>query len=234
MTISAAPAPTRTPADRALVLGGGGSTGNAWLIGVLAGLAEAGLDVTAGDLTIGTSAGATAAAQLAGGRAGRSPWRPSSTPPSRRGPRRADWVGPAGDRPPGPAADHDCRVRRSRRPAAPARGRGRSTWTPPRTGPSPRSGGPPSPPGCPIGTGPNAGCSSPRSTPGPVSRSRSTGTAGSSWWTRHGPVAPAAPPLPDRRRPLPRRRVPGQRRERRPGRRIRSGAGGAHRSAVGR
>jgi NTE family protein len=66
MTISAAPAPTRTPADRALVLGGGGSTGNAWLIGVLAGLAEAGLDVTAGDLTIGTSAGATAAAQLAG------------------------------------------------------------------------------------------------------------------------------------------------------------------------
>src|SRR5205823_250614 len=31
---------------RALVLGGGGSTGNAWLIGVIAGLQEAGLDVT--------------------------------------------------------------------------------------------------------------------------------------------------------------------------------------------
>ncbi len=49
----------------ALVLGGGGSAGNAWLIGVVAGLFEAGLDVTAADLIIGTSAGATAAAQLA-------------------------------------------------------------------------------------------------------------------------------------------------------------------------
>src|SRR4051812_29271812 len=51
---------------RALILGGGGSTGNAWLIGVVAGLFDAGLDVTAADLTVGTSAGATAAAQLAG------------------------------------------------------------------------------------------------------------------------------------------------------------------------
>jgi len=54
--------PTRT----ALVLGGGGSTGNAWLIGVVAGLFEAGLDVTTADLIIGTSAGATAAAQVTG------------------------------------------------------------------------------------------------------------------------------------------------------------------------
>lgn len=52
--------------SKALVLGGGGSTGNAWLIGVMAGLFQAGLDVTAADLTIGTSAGATAAAQIAG------------------------------------------------------------------------------------------------------------------------------------------------------------------------
>lgn len=51
---------------RALVLGGGGSTGNAWLIGVIAGLFDAGLDVTTADLTIGTSAGSTAAAQIAG------------------------------------------------------------------------------------------------------------------------------------------------------------------------
>src|SRR4051795_5116185 len=58
----------RAPAagERALVLGGGGSTGNAWLIGVLAGPFEAGLDVTESDLTIGTSAGSTAAAQIAG------------------------------------------------------------------------------------------------------------------------------------------------------------------------
>ena len=54
------------PRERALVLGGGGSTGNAWLIGVIAGLFDAGLDVTTADLTIGTSAGSTAAAQMAG------------------------------------------------------------------------------------------------------------------------------------------------------------------------
>jgi NTE family protein len=53
-----------TPGERALVLGGGGSTGNAWLIGVIAGLGDAGLDVTAADLIIGTSAGSTAAAQV--------------------------------------------------------------------------------------------------------------------------------------------------------------------------
>ncbi|NUR08251.1 MAG: patatin-like phospholipase family protein [Nocardioidaceae bacterium] len=52
--------------ERALVLGGGGSTGNAWLIGVVAGLFEAGLDVTDADLVIGTSAGSTAAAQVTG------------------------------------------------------------------------------------------------------------------------------------------------------------------------
>jgi NTE family protein len=47
-----------------LVLGGGGSAGNAWLIGVIAGLFDAGLDVTEADLIIGTSAGSTAAAQI--------------------------------------------------------------------------------------------------------------------------------------------------------------------------
>ncbi|MDR2254963.1 MAG: patatin-like phospholipase family protein [Arthrobacter sp.] len=52
----------------ALVLGGGGAAGNAWLIGVCAGLAEQGLDVARlADAIYGTSAGATAAAQLRGG-----------------------------------------------------------------------------------------------------------------------------------------------------------------------
>src|SRR5579863_10237599 len=54
----------RAASERALVLGGGGSAGNAWLIGVIAGLADAGLDVTDADLIIGTSAGSTAAAQI--------------------------------------------------------------------------------------------------------------------------------------------------------------------------
>ena len=52
----------------ALVLGGGGAAGNAWQIGVIAGLAEAGLDLTeVADLVVGTSAGATTAAYVRSG-----------------------------------------------------------------------------------------------------------------------------------------------------------------------
>jgi NTE family protein len=56
--------PARAAGERALVLGGGGAAGNAWEIGVIAGLFDAGLDVTEADLIIGTSAGSTAAAQI--------------------------------------------------------------------------------------------------------------------------------------------------------------------------
>lgn len=68
ITSSSAPVAASRSSERkrALVLGGGGSTGNAWLIGLIAGLFDAGLDVTDADLVIGTSAGATAAAQLSG------------------------------------------------------------------------------------------------------------------------------------------------------------------------
>ena len=52
----------------ALVLGGGGAAGQAWEIGIVAGLAEAGLDMTeAADLVVGTSAGATTAAWVRSG-----------------------------------------------------------------------------------------------------------------------------------------------------------------------
>ncbi|HET6391940.1 MAG TPA: patatin-like phospholipase family protein [Blastococcus sp.] len=51
----------------ALVLGGGGITGIAWEIGVLAGLAEAGTDLSGADLVVGTSAGSVVGAQLTGG-----------------------------------------------------------------------------------------------------------------------------------------------------------------------
>jgi NTE family protein len=54
----------RAAGGRALVLHGGGSAGNAWEIGVIAGLSDAGVDVTEADLIIGTSAGSTAAAQI--------------------------------------------------------------------------------------------------------------------------------------------------------------------------
>ena len=106
-TTSSTPQPSPAPAERALVLGGGGSTGNAWLIGVVAGLFDAGLDVTTADLTIGTSAGSTAAAQLSGAT-------PAellaailaADPPQRSGPAGADR-GRAGAR---PVTDHLARL----------------------------------------------------------------------------------------------------------------------------
>ena len=52
---------------RALVLAGGGAAGNAWELGLIAGLSDAGVDVTEADLIIGTSAGSTVAAQITGG-----------------------------------------------------------------------------------------------------------------------------------------------------------------------
>jgi NTE family protein len=52
----------------ALALGGGGAAGQAWMIGIVAGLAEAGFDMAeAADLVIGTSSGATAAAWVRSG-----------------------------------------------------------------------------------------------------------------------------------------------------------------------
>jgi NTE family protein len=93
----------RTAGERALVLGGGGAAGNAWLIGVITGLFDAGLDVTKADLIIGTSAGSTAAAQITSA----SPTQLladilSAAPQQRTGP-----VGSDGGRAAiGPAADH--------------------------------------------------------------------------------------------------------------------------------
>jgi NTE family protein len=51
----------------ALVLGGGGVAGIAWMTGLLVGLAEAGQDVAGAGVVIGTSAGANVAAQLGSG-----------------------------------------------------------------------------------------------------------------------------------------------------------------------
>ncbi len=53
--------------ERALVIGGGGVAGIAWANGVIAGSADAGIDLTTADLYIGTSAGANVAAQLTSG-----------------------------------------------------------------------------------------------------------------------------------------------------------------------
>lgn len=53
-----------SPSGKALVLGGGGVAGIAWMTGFLYGLEEKGVGVRDADLFIGTSAGAAVAAQL--------------------------------------------------------------------------------------------------------------------------------------------------------------------------
>ena len=52
----------------ALVLGGGGSVGIAWEIGVLAGLTDAGVDATEASVIVGSSAGSVAGTQVRQGR----------------------------------------------------------------------------------------------------------------------------------------------------------------------
>ena len=98
----------RAAGERALVLGGAGSAGTAWEIGVIAGLFEAGLAVTSADLPVGPSAGSTAAAQITSG------IRPAELPAdilaaAPQPPTRPD--GPDRGRTPiGPAANHMART----------------------------------------------------------------------------------------------------------------------------
>jgi NTE family protein len=94
------PRPAGRPSQRALVLAGGGAAGNAWELGLVAGLAESGVDVLEADLIVGTSAGSTVAAQITSGTA------PSDLyaailaepprPPSGRGPADKPGDGSAG------------------------------------------------------------------------------------------------------------------------------------------
>jgi NTE family protein len=53
--------------DRALVLGGGGVAGIGWMVGLVCGLADAGVDVHDADLVVGTSAGSVVGALVATG-----------------------------------------------------------------------------------------------------------------------------------------------------------------------
>lgn len=56
-----------SPSRLAVVLAGAGAAGNAWQIGLIAGLAHVGVDLSAADLIVGTSAGSTVAAQITSG-----------------------------------------------------------------------------------------------------------------------------------------------------------------------
>jgi NTE family protein len=95
----------RAVGERALVLHGGGSAGNAWEIGVIAGLFDAGAEVTEADLIIGTSAGSTAAAQITSA----SPTELLAAILTAARQRRTDPVGRA---PLGPVTDHMERTNR--------------------------------------------------------------------------------------------------------------------------
>jgi NTE family protein len=53
--------------SRALVFSGGGRSAGAWMLGLIAGLRELGIDLADADLVVGTSAGARVATQLATG-----------------------------------------------------------------------------------------------------------------------------------------------------------------------
>jgi NTE family protein len=65
LTHEAIPRKDHPMTKRALVLGGGGPVGIAWETGVIAGLAEAGVDISNADWIMGTSAGSVVGAQLA-------------------------------------------------------------------------------------------------------------------------------------------------------------------------
>ena len=137
---------TSTLGERALVLGGGGSAGHAWVIGVARPLAEAGVEVTGADLVIGTSSGATAAAQVV------CPLRPTSSPPGipRTAP-QARTAPPHADRARTPTSSPVDHLERTSRVIAAAvdavdmrRRMGASadwSWTPPPTGPDRGGGG---------------------------------------------------------------------------------------------
>ncbi|QQD77295.1 patatin-like phospholipase family protein [Curtobacterium sp. YC1] len=58
---------TPVPGSRALVLGGGGVAGIAWEVGVLSALQDAGVDLDAADLVVGTSAGSVVGAFVRNG-----------------------------------------------------------------------------------------------------------------------------------------------------------------------
>ncbi|CAN5349308.1 patatin-like phospholipase family protein [soil metagenome] len=81
---------------RALVLAGAGAAGNAWQLGLIAGLSRAGVDLTKAELIVGTSAGSTVAAQITSGVDPADLYAGilAEVPPPARGPRPVHMSGP--------------------------------------------------------------------------------------------------------------------------------------------
>ena len=76
---------------RALVLGGGGVTGIAWEIGVIAGLAGQGIDLAAADVIIGTSAGSVVGADITSGQEPEVLYQAQLAPPDPEPAARIGW-----------------------------------------------------------------------------------------------------------------------------------------------
>ena len=76
---------------RALVLGGGGVTGIAWETGLIAGLAELGIDLAAADVIIGTSAGSVVGADITSGQEPEALYQAQLAPPDPEPAARIDW-----------------------------------------------------------------------------------------------------------------------------------------------
>jgi len=76
---------------RALVLGGGGVTGIAWEIGVIAGLADRGIDLAAADVIIGTSAGSVVGADITCGQEPEALYQAQLAPPDPEPAARIGW-----------------------------------------------------------------------------------------------------------------------------------------------
>ena len=76
---------------RALVLGGGGVTGIAWEIGLIAGLAGLGIDLAAADVIIGTSAGSVVGADITSGQELEAVYQAQLAPPAPEPAARMGW-----------------------------------------------------------------------------------------------------------------------------------------------
>ena len=76
---------------RALVLGGGGITGIAWETGLIAGLAGLGIDLTAADVIIGTSAGSAVGADITSGQELEALYQAQLAPPAPEPAARIGW-----------------------------------------------------------------------------------------------------------------------------------------------
>ncbi len=77
---------------RALILGGGGVTGIAWETGVIAGLADLGIDLAAADVIIGTSAGSVVGADIASGQELEALYQAQLAPPAPEPAARMGWA----------------------------------------------------------------------------------------------------------------------------------------------